>query len=105
MTQLITEGFEVVTVGMSFSHLNSASKLLETIILKHMINHGGHHVLQWCASNVAIDTDASERIMPSKKRSNERIDCIVAVIIALAVLMLADEIKESMYETQGIRSV
>jgi len=105
MTQLQSDSFDVTQIGMSFKYLNSPSKMLEVLILKHMINHGGHPVLRWCVSNVAADEDKSERIMPSKKRSTQRIDCIVAIIIAMCLQMLAEEISDALYETQGIRSL
>jgi phage terminase large subunit-like protein len=43
------------------------------------------------ASNVAVETDAAGNLKPSKKRSTERIDGIVAGIMALGRALLRTE--------------
>ena len=44
---------------------------------------GGNPVLRWMAGNVSLETDAADNWKPSKKKSRERIDGIVALIMAL----------------------
>jgi phage terminase large subunit-like protein len=39
------------------------------------------------ASNVCVESDAAGNIKPSKKKSTERIDGIVALIMALGLTM------------------
>ncbi|MBI4719275.1 MAG: hypothetical protein HY763_15880 [Planctomycetes bacterium] len=48
----------------------------------HKQRHGGHAVLRWMASNVAVETDAADDLKPSKKKTTECIDGIVAAIMA-----------------------
>lgn len=45
----------------------------------------------WMASNVAVETDAAGNIKPSKKKSTERIDGIVAGVMALGRSLLQPE--------------
>ena len=48
--------------------------------------HGGHPVLAWQAGNVAIQQDtAAGNIKPSKAKSTERIDGIVALVMAIGI--------------------
>jgi phage terminase large subunit-like protein len=47
--------------------------------------HGGHPVLAWQAGNVAIQRDHNGNIKPSKQRSTERIDGIVALVMAIGI--------------------
>ena len=47
------------------------------------IIHGGNPVLRWMAGNVVAEVDAAENIKPSKKKSTEKIDGIVALIMGL----------------------
>ncbi len=47
------------------------------------IQHGGHPVLRWMAGNVVVDRDPAENIKPTKAKSPEKIDGIVAAIMAL----------------------
>ena len=48
------------------------------------------------ASNVSVETDAAGNLKPSKKKSTERIDGIVATIMALGRLMI-DPQEQSIY--------
>ena len=58
-------------------------------------------VLRWMASNVAIEKDAADNWKPSKKKSTERIDGIVALIMAIDRATTQSEFS-SIYETRGI---
>ncbi len=106
ITQLMGDGFEIVPHGQGFLSMSSPSKFLETLLLQKKIKHGGQPVLRWCASNVTVETDACENIKPSKKKSIERIDSIVALVMALGRLISTEivEEKESVYESRGILS-
>ncbi len=81
-------GFTAVPIRQGFAKMSEPSKALERLLLGHKLRHGGHQVLRWAASNVAILNGPDESIRPDKKRSTERIDPIVALIIALARLLL-----------------
>ncbi|HWW11348.1 MAG TPA: terminase TerL endonuclease subunit [Brevundimonas sp.] len=92
MIQLAGEGLPVEKVRQGFLTLSSPSKELERLLLSEMLEHGGHPVLEWCAGNVAIESDAAGNIKPSKSKSTERIDGIAALVSALA---LANSHEES----------
>jgi phage terminase large subunit-like protein len=53
------------------------------LVLGGKIGHAGQPVLRWMAGNVSIEKDAADNWKPSKKKSIERIDGIVALIMAL----------------------
>ena len=86
-TQLITDldgdGFTMVPIGMGFKDMSPGMKELYKLLLEGRINHGGNPVLRWMAGNVVAEVDAAENIKPSKKRSTEKIDGIVALIMGL----------------------
>lgn len=73
----------MVPVRQGFRTLSAPSKLLESLVAKKLINHGGHPLMRWCADNVVVETDATDAIKPSKKKSSEKIDCVVALVTAL----------------------
>ena len=58
-------------------------KELYKLLLEGKIIHGGNPVLKWMAGNVVAEVDAAENIKPSKKKSTEKIDGIVAWIMGL----------------------
>lgn len=101
-TGLTGDGFEVVDVRQGFPSLSAPTKELEKLVLSAAIEHGGNPVLRWCASNVSVEVDAAGNLKPSKKRSVERIDGIVATIIALSRAMVDPGQKRSVYEDRGI---
>jgi phage terminase large subunit-like protein len=77
------DGFTCVAVRQGFASLSAPSKALEAAILSKTLRHNGHPVLRWCLGNVALETDAAGNIKPSKKASTERIDGVVALVIAI----------------------
>ena len=58
-------------------------------------------VLPWLASYVSVETDAADNWKPSKNKSTERIDGIVALIMAIDRATTQLEFG-SLYETRGI---
>jgi phage terminase large subunit-like protein len=65
----------------------------------------GEPVLRWMAGNVSIEQDAADNWKPSKKRSTERIDGIVALIMALGRATLEPGQQESIYAKRGLLSI
>ena len=53
------------------------------------------------AAHVSVETDAAGNLKPSKKKSTDRIDGIVAGIMALGRALVQRELT-SVYETRGL---
>lgn len=70
-------------VRQGYASLSPPTKELMTLVRTKRIEHLGNRVLRWNASNVTVEQDAAGNIKPSKKKSTQRIDGIVATIIAL----------------------
>jgi phage terminase large subunit-like protein len=51
------------------------------------LRHGGHPVLRWMADNLVLRTDAAANVKPDKQRSTEKIDGMVALVMALGRAM------------------
>jgi phage terminase large subunit-like protein len=71
--------------GQGFVSMSPAVQLLEAAVLDNRIHHGGHPILRWQMSNVAIEMDSSANRKPSKKRAIGHIDGVVALLMALAI--------------------
>lgn len=104
-TQLIGDGFEVVPFGQGFASMAAPTKEFERLMLECNLRHGGNPVLRWMAGNVMVESDAAGNIKPSKKKSVEKIDGIVAGIMALGRAMVREEATGSVYETRGLLTV
>ena len=76
-------GLTVVPFGQGFKDMSPASREFYELLMKGRVTHGGNPILRWMAGNVVIDIDPAGNIKPTKKRSPEKIDGIVASIMAL----------------------
>ena len=81
--------------------MTAPTKELERRLLGGQLAHGGHPVLRWMASNVAVTTDAAGNLKPAKDKSTDRIDGIVALIMALGRASLQAGPVKSVYESRG----
>lgn len=76
-------GFTVVPFGQGFKDMSLPTKELMKLTLEKKIAHGGHPVLRWMADNIFIRTDPAGNIKADKEKATERIDGVVALIVAL----------------------
>lgn len=100
--ELNADGLEADFFGQGFLSMSPPAKQLERLVLERKLDHGGHPVLRWCAQNVALETDAAGNIKPSKAKSTERIDGIVALVEALGVAMSREIEAPSVYRERGL---
>ncbi len=75
----------LIGFGQGFQSMSPALDAMETLVLDGKLNHGGHPVLTWNCSNCVVDTDPAGNRKLSKKRSREKIDGMVALIMAVGV--------------------
>lgn len=104
--QLVADGLNVVGFGQGFASMGAPSKEFQKLVLAGKLRHGDNPVLSWCVGNAAVEQDAAGNIKPSKRKSTERIDGVVALIMALGLAASdPDNAGESIYEQQGVRSL
>jgi len=63
--------------------MSAPTKEFEVLILNGKLKHNGNPVMKWEIGNTAVEQDAADNLKPSKKKSTERIDGVVASIMAL----------------------
>jgi phage terminase large subunit-like protein len=80
------DGIRCVPMRQGFASLSAPTKSLEKAILARQLRHDGHPVLRWCVSNVAVDSDPAGNLKPSKVASTERIDAVVALVMAVDLM-------------------
>jgi phage terminase large subunit-like protein len=83
--QLQGEGINVLGFGQGYGSMSSPTAALEAAVVGGKLLHGGHPVLAWQAASVAVQSDHQGNKKPSKAKSTERIDGIVALIMALGI--------------------
>ena len=101
--QLQKEGLTVSEFRQGFASMSEPTKQFLALILSGKLAHLGNPVLKWMASNVVVKIDEAGNEKPNKRKSAERIDGIVAAIMALGRAMYQPEgPPRSIYETQGV---
>ena len=96
-------GFTMVPFGQGFKDMSPPSKELFKLLMEGNIIHGGNPVLKWMAGNVVMRQDPAGNIKPDKEKSVEKIDGIVASIMALDRSIRSDG-GGSIYDERGVIS-
>ncbi|MDV6239178.1 terminase TerL endonuclease subunit [Trueperella bernardiae] len=97
-------GFTVVPFGQGFKDMSPPSKELMKLALEGKLAHGGHPVLAWMVDNIHVRTDPAGNIKPDKQKSTEKIDGVVATIMALDRAIRCGNTPEasSVYDSRGL---
>ena len=83
VTELQGDGAKMVEFRQGFASMSAPTKQFGKLLLAGELMHGGNPVLRWMASNVSVKQDPAGNLKPDKSTSTERIDGIVAAIMAL----------------------
>ena len=78
------------------------SKEFLKLVLSRQIAHDGNPVLRWMADNVVARQDPAGNIKPDKSKSKNKIDGIVASIMALD---RATRYAPSVYDSEGLKTL
>ena len=102
VNQLVGDSIAMVQFGQGYVSMSAPAKELEKLVLSRMVLHGGNPVLRWMASNVSVEIDAAGNIKPSRAKSSEKIDGIVATVMALGRIQTKAVKRPSVYEKRGL---
>ena len=102
---LQNEGMECNPFGQGYGSMSAPSKEFEKLVLSGRIEHFGNPVLRWMLASTVIKTDPAGNIKPDKEKSVQKIDGIVASIMALGEWMTAQAAEENdPYSKRGMLS-
>ena len=88
--------------GQGFRDMNPAVEVLEDVISERKLQHAGHPVLTWNASNVVVEMSPAGDRKFTKAKSTGRIDGIVALGMALRIADTEGETYSSNYEREEL---
>lgn len=101
-TELEGDGHVVVPFGQGFGSMAAPSKELEKLVMSGQLAFDSP-VMHWAGGNVVAERDAADNVKPSKKRSSERIDPVVALIMALGrAIVSPTNPATSVYSERGL---
>lgn len=106
---LTKEGIAMTEHGMGFISMGAPSSDFERMVVARTLSHDANPVLAWNAANAVITRDPAGNIKPDKSKSTNRIDGIVAAIMAVSGAMGYGKKKEdkapSPYLARGLRTI
>ena len=79
--------------GQGYASMSPALRELEAVLLEKKLCHGNHPVLTMCMANAVVQTDPAGNRKMAKDRSSGRIDCAIALAMAIAAAT-GDETEE-----------
>jgi phage terminase large subunit-like protein len=88
--------------------MNAPMQLLESLVRSNLIEHGGHPVLRWHNQGLQAE-NKNDFIRPVKKNSKNRVDGMVALIVAFGTYLFKlkeqEEQEKSIVKTQGVLKI
>lgn len=83
ITELMAEGVPVVEMRPTVLNFSEPMKILDSLIRAGKIQHNGDPVMTWMISNTVAKADAKDNVYPRKERDENKIDGVVALLMAL----------------------
>ena len=90
-SHLLEHGLPMVQVGQTVKNLSEPMKELESLVMSGKFKHNGNPDLEWMISNVVAHVDAKDNIYPRKEFPENKIDGVVAILIAINRWMANDD--------------
>lgn len=101
-THLAAEGIDILKFPQSMASFAEPTKAFEEDYLNGRMRHDGNKCIRWMADNVILLSNGAGHRMPSRKRSRNKIDGIVAGIMARGRAMVGGGERSSFYDTNGV---
>jgi phage terminase large subunit-like protein len=101
--ELEAQGILTVEVRPNVQNFSPAMQELDAAMRSGRLHHDGNPVLRWMVANTVCHRDAKDNVYPRKLKPENKIDGVVAALMALGRAMLAE--TGSPYETRGVRTL
>jgi phage terminase large subunit-like protein len=77
--------------------------VLAGLPVKPLIRHGGNPLMRWMVDNFAVAMDPAGNVKPDKANAGDKIDGVVALIMAMSRALAAQEpVRRSAYEDNNL---
>ena len=83
MGEMADEGLPALELGATVKHFSEPMKEIEAAVKDRSYHHDGDPVMTWCVSNTVATLDKKDNIFPNKEFPKNKIDALVAEIMAM----------------------
>ena len=90
------DGVSAVPYGQGFISMNAPTKEMERLVLEGEMHHEPDPFMDWMLNNVTLRFDPAGNIKPDKEKSGDKIDGVVASVMALAERMIREAEDEDL---------
>ena len=102
ITELMDEGLNCVEIKQTVPNFSEPMKEMDALCRAGKLKHNGDPVMTWMVSNVVAKEDAKDNVYPRKERNENKIDGVVAEIMALNRAIAYQDLPGSIYENDDI---
>jgi phage terminase large subunit-like protein len=107
VNDLVADDAPMEKVRQGFASMSGPTKELQRLVREGedgtpRYRHGGNPLLRWQIDNFAVEMDPAGNVKPSKRNAGDKIDGVVAGIMALDGATRAEPTKASVYEARGV---
>lgn len=100
--RLQDEGFDVQVIRQGHTTLGGPTRELMDLLVAKQIRHDGNPVAAWCAGNASPRYDANLNIVPDRRNSRSKIDCLAALLNGLTLALADRGDEQSVYAKRGL---
>lgn len=105
VTQLQADGITMEPFGQGYVSMNAPCKEFEKLVFNKFIEHNRNPIARWNLGNVATKTDPAGNIKLDKEKSGDKIDGMVATMMALGTAIIDPIPEDSVYSKRGLRTI
>lgn len=97
-------GIPCMELPQTMPFMAEPTKAFRDLILQQRLDHGGNPIARWMMRNAVpiADTNQNIKITKDPRRAADKVDGVVAAIMALASWMKEEAVTESAYANRGI---
>lgn len=110
VNDLVADEVAMVRMRQGFATMSPPTKQLLHLLLEGTeanprYRHGGHSVMRWMVDNLAVAMDPAGSVKPDRARAGDKINGVVAAVMALDRAINREPAKVSAYEDSGLEVV
>ena len=104
---MMQEGAPMVEIKPTLQNFSEPMKTMQSLVYEKRLHTDGDPVLEWMVSNVVCHTDAKDNVYPRKETKENKIDGVVASIMAInqALFLRVEEDYSDQYDVSDVQMV